>query len=286
MTEMTHFEKAPAKINLSLDVLRKREDGYHDVEMVMTTVDLADRIELNTLEEDRIEVSLWSRYVPNDERNLAYKAAKAFKQKYNINKGVHIKIEKVIPVSAGLGGGSTDAAAVLRGLNRLWNMDIPIEQLAELGSTLGSDIPFCVYGSTGIAKGFGEIIEPLPSPPPFWVVLAKPDIGVSTRTIFQRVKMDEIIHPNTNQVVEALYEKDFNKLCQNIGNSLEAITTGLHPEVLRIKEKMLHAGASGVLMSGSGPTVYGLVEQQSKAQRIYNGMKGFCQEVYLVRLIG
>ncbi|MBS3678625.1 4-(cytidine 5'-diphospho)-2-C-methyl-D-erythritol kinase [Ornithinibacillus massiliensis] len=283
---MTHFEKAPAKINLSLDVLRKREDGYHDVEMVMTTVDLADRIELNTLEEDRIEVSLWSRYVPNDERNLAYKAAKAFKQKYNINKGVHIKIEKVIPVSAGLGGGSTDAAAVLRGLNRLWNMDIPIEQLAELGSTLGSDIPFCVYGSTGIAKGFGEIIEPLPSPPPFWVVLAKPDIGVSTRTIFQRVKMDEIIHPNTNQVVEALYEKDFNKLCQNIGNSLEAITTALHPEVLRIKEKMLHAGASGVLMSGSGPTVYGLVEQQSKAQRIYNGMKGFCQEVYLVRLIG
>lgn len=286
MTEMTHFEKAPAKINLSLDVLRKREDGYHDVEMIMTTVDLADRIELNTLEEDRIEVSLWSRYVPNDERNLAYKAAKAFKQKYNIKKGVHIKIEKVIPVSAGLGGGSTDAAAVLRGLNRLWNMDIPTEQLAELGSTLGSDIPFCVYGSTGIAKGFGEIIEPLPSPPPFWVVLAKPDIGVSTRTIFQRVKMDEIIHPNTNQVMEALYEKDFNKLCQNIGNSLEAITTALHPEVLRIKEKMIQAGASGVLMSGSGPTVYGLVEQQSKAQRIYNGMKGFCQEVYLVRLIG
>lgn len=283
---MTHFEKAPAKINLSLDVLRKREDGYHDVEMIMTTVDLADRIELNTLEEDRIEVSLWSRYVPNDERNLAYKAAKAFKQKYNIKKGVHIKIEKVIPVSAGLGGGSTDAAAVLRGLNRLWNMDIPTKQLAELGSTLGSDIPFCVYGSTGIAKGFGEIIEPLPSPPPFWVVLAKPDIGVSTRTIFQRVKMDEIIHPNTNQVMEALYEKDFNKLCQNIGNSLEAITTALHPEVLRIKEKMIQAGGSGVLMSGSGPTVYGLVEQQSKAQRIYNGMKGFCQEVYLVRLIG
>src|SRR5690606_5928256 len=278
---MTHFEKAPAKINLSLDVLRKREDGYHDVEMIMTTVDLADRIELNTLVEDRIEVSLWSRYVPNDERNLAYKAAQAFKQKYNIKKGVHIKIEKVIPVSAGLGGGSTDAAAVLRGLNQLWNMNIPIDELAKLGSTLGSDIPFCVYGSTGIAKGFGEIVEKLSAPPPLWVILAKPDIGVSTRTIFQRVKVDEISHPNTNGVIEALHEKDFKKLCHNIGNSLEEITASLHPEILRIKEKMRQAGAAGVLMSGSGPTVYGLVEHESKAQRIYNGMKGFCTEVYL-----
>jgi 4-diphosphocytidyl-2-C-methyl-D-erythritol kinase len=283
---MTHFEKAPAKINLTLDVLRKREDSYHDVEMIMTTVDLADRIELNTLAEDRIEVSLWSRYVPNDERNLAYKAAKAFKQKYNITKGVHIKIEKVIPVSAGLGGGSTDAAAVLRGLNQLWNMNIPIEELAALGSTIGSDIPFCVYGSTGIAKGFGEIIERLPSPPPFWVVLAKPDIGVSTKTIFQRVKIDEINHPNTEAVIQALYEKNFTMLCNNIGNSLEAITSSIHPEILRIKEKMRQAGAAGVLMSGSGPTVYGLVEHESKAHRIYNGMKGFCSEVYLVRLIG
>lgn len=286
MTEMTHFEKAPAKINLSLDVLGKRNDGYHDVEMIMTTVDLADRIELNTIQEDRIEVSLWSRYVPNDERNLAYKAAKAFKTKYNITKGVHIKIEKVIPVSAGLGGGSTDAAAVLRGLNKLWEMNIPTAELAALGATLGSDIPFCVYGSTGIAKGYGEIIEPLPSPPPFWVVLAKPDIGVSTRTIFQRVKMDEIIHPNTEGVIEALYNKNFAMLCEMIGNSLEPITISIHPEVQRIKEKMMLAGARGVLMSGSGPTVYGLVEQESKAQRIYNSMKGFCEEVYLVRLIG
>ncbi|GGA70866.1 4-(cytidine 5'-diphospho)-2-C-methyl-D-erythritol kinase [Ornithinibacillus halotolerans] len=283
---MTHFEKAPAKINLSLDVLSKRDDGYHNVEMIMTTVDLADRIELNTIEEDRVEVSLWSRYVPNDERNLAYKAAMAFKKKYNITKGVHIKIEKVIPVSAGLGGGSTDAAAVLRGLNQLWNMNIPIEELAALGSSLGSDIPFCVYGSTGIAKGFGEVIEKLPPPPPFWVVLAKPDIGVSTKTIFGQVNMDEITHPNTQAVIDALFEQDFSKLCANIGNSLERITTSIHPEVLRIKEKMRQAGAPGVLMSGSGPTVYGIVEQHSKAKRIYNSLKGFCPEVYLVRLIG
>ena len=147
---MVCFEKAPAKINLSLDVLDKRPDGYHNVEMVMTTIDLADRIELYALEEDQIKVSLWSRYVPNDERNLAYKAADALKKAYGITKGVHIRIEKNIPVSAGLGGGSTDAAAVLRGLNRMWSLEIPEDELASLGATIGSDIPFCIYGKTAI----------------------------------------------------------------------------------------------------------------------------------------
>ncbi|RDW15300.1 4-(cytidine 5'-diphospho)-2-C-methyl-D-erythritol kinase [Oceanobacillus arenosus] len=283
---MALLEKAPAKINLSLDVLGKRNDGYHNVEMIMTTVDLADRIELSPLEQDKIIISLESRYVPNDERNLAYKAAEIFKKKYGIKMGVHIKIEKNIPVSAGLGGGSTDAAAVLRGMNRLWDLNIPIRELAELGATIGSDISFCVYGNTAIARGYGEQIETLASPPPCWVVLAKPDIGVSTRTIFARVKVDELYHPKTNHILEALMEKDFSKLCNNIGNSLEQITQYLHPEVRHIKEAMRQIGAQGVLMSGSGPTVYGLVEHENKARRIYNGMRGFCEEVYLVRLIG
>ncbi|AXI07539.1 4-(cytidine 5'-diphospho)-2-C-methyl-D-erythritol kinase [Oceanobacillus sp. 143] len=283
---MALLEKAPAKINLSLDVLGKRNDGYHNVEMIMTTIDLADRIELSPLEQDKIIISLESRYVPNDERNLAYKAAEIFKEKYGIKMGVHIKIEKNIPVSAGLGGGSTDAAAVLRGMNRLWNLNIPLKELAELGATIGSDISFCVYGNTAIARGFGEKIEKLDSPPPCWVVLAKPDIGVSTRTIFARVKVDELYHPDTNNILEALTEKDFSKLCRNIGNSLEQITQYLHPEVRQIKEAMRQIGATGVLMSGSGPTVYGLVEHENKARRIYNGMRGFCEEVYLVRLIG
>ncbi|MGJ9460234.1 4-(cytidine 5'-diphospho)-2-C-methyl-D-erythritol kinase [Oceanobacillus sp. CF4.6] len=283
---MTILEKAPAKINLSLDVLRKREDGYHDVEMIMTSIDLADRIELERLGENRIEISLESRYVPNDERNLAYKAADVFKEAYGITEGVHIRIDKNIPVSAGLGGGSTDAAAVLRGLNRLWSLGIPLDELAELGSTIGADVAFCVYGNTAIARGYGEKIESLPSPPSCWIILAKPDIGVSTKTIFGQIDVERLFHPQTSEILKALSERNFDKLCRNIGNSLEDITFSLHPEVMRIKEAMVHAGAAGVLMSGSGPTVYGLVEQQSKATRIYNGMRGFCDEVYLVRLLG
>lgn len=283
---MTILEKAPAKINLSLDILRKREDGYHDVEMIMTTIDFSDRVELFSLPENKIEISLESRYVPNDERNLAYKAAYAFKQKYGITSGVHIRIDKNIPVSAGLGGGSTDAAAVLRGLNRLWSLNIPLSELAALGSTIGADVAFCVYGNTAIARGFGEKIEVLPSPPPCWVVLAKPDIGVSTRTVFGQIDLEKLQHPETKEIIRALEKKDFMSLCDNVGNSLEAITFALHPEVQRIKEVMQQAGANGVLMSGSGPTVYGLVEHQGKATRIYNGMRGFCEEVYLVRLLG
>jgi 4-diphosphocytidyl-2-C-methyl-D-erythritol kinase len=281
------FEKAPAKINLSLDILGKRTDGYHDVEMIMTTIDLADRVKLYTIEQNRIEVSLESRYVPSDERNLAYKAAVAFKRRYGLPFGVHIHIEKNIPVSAGLGGGSTDAAAVLRGLNRLWSLGIPLKELADIGAGIGSDVPFCVYGNTAIATGRGEIIESLATPPSCWVVLAKPDIGVSTKTIFQQVKTEQPLnHPNTLEIVRALSTKDFSRMCANMENALEDVTLKLYPEVKRIKNIMKHMGAPGVLMSGSGPTVYSLVENYSQAKRIYNGMRGFCQEVYLVRLLG
>lgn len=283
---MVLFEKAPAKINLSLDVLRKRDDGYHDVEMVMTTIDLSDRIELHSIEQDEIKVSLESRYVRNDERNLAYKAASILKDKFNIRQGVYIKMEKNIPVSAGLGGGSSDAAAVLRGLNKLWSLNIPLEELALIGLAIGSDVPFCVINTTALVKGRGEMIERLPPPPPCWVILAKPDIGVSTKTIFNRIVVDDLCHPNTNKVICALRNRDLNKLQTYMGNALESITFNVHPEVEHIKKKMTEAGASHVLMSGSGPTLYSLVEHESKAQRIYNGLRGFCKEVYKVRLLG
>lgn len=283
---MAIFEKAPAKINLSLDVLSKRSDGYHNIEMIMTTIDLADRIILNELAEDRVEISLESRYVPSDERNLAYQAASLFKQTYEIHKGVHITIEKNIPVSAGLAGGSADAAAVLKGLNRLWSMQISEEELLKLGAALGTDVPFCICGQTAIVKGRGEIVEPLPSPPPCWVVLAKPDIGVSSRTIFQQIVMGDIVHPQTAKVIKALKENNFEKLCQSLGNALEPLTIKQHPEVEQIKHVLKQAGATAALMSGSGPTVYGLVEHERKARKIYNGMRGFCEEVYYVRLLG
>ncbi|TMN22322.1 4-(cytidine 5'-diphospho)-2-C-methyl-D-erythritol kinase [Lentibacillus cibarius] len=282
---MVFFERAPAKINLSLDVLGKRDDGFHEVKMVMTSVDLADRVELGELHRDVIEVSADSQYVPDDERNLAYKAAAAFKYKYQLKRGVRINIKKNIPVAAGLGGGSSDAAAVLRGLNQMWSIGATSSQLAELGATLGSDVPFCVYGTTALGTGRGEEIRILPSPPVCYVVLAKPDIGVSTRHVFPKVNVNELEHPETETVIRSLEEKNFKKLCGSVGNTLERITFSMHPEVRRLKEKMLTSGVSGAVMSGSGPTVAGFVKHFSKAKRVYNGLRGFCDEVYVVRLL-
>ncbi|MGM8366798.1 4-(cytidine 5'-diphospho)-2-C-methyl-D-erythritol kinase [Virgibacillus sp. W0181] len=283
---MRVFEKAPAKINLSLDVLGKRDDGYHEVEMIMTTIDLYDRIELESLPSNEIQVSVATRYVPSDERNLAYKAAKVMKDWLNIKKGVHIKIKKSIPVAAGLGGGSADAAAVLRGLNRLWNLQLSNKALAGIGIEIGSDVPFCVYNKTALVQGRGEKVTPLPRPPACWVVLAKPDIGVSTTKIFQLLDTVDIVHPQTDNIIQALKFSDFDMLCMYTANVLEQITTELHPEVKEIKQRMVQAGVMGGLMSGSGPTIYGLVKQEKKGQRICNGLRGFCNEVYVVRILG
>ncbi|WP_028781773.1 4-(cytidine 5'-diphospho)-2-C-methyl-D-erythritol kinase [Thalassobacillus devorans] len=280
------YEKAPAKINLSLDVLYKRDDGYHEVEMVMTTIDLADRLTLQLLEEDRIIIESESRFVPNDDRNLAYRAAKLVKDTYNLKAGVRIFIDKNIPVAAGLAGGSSDAAAVLRGVNRLWGLGLDLEELAVLGSSIGSDVSFCVYGGTAIATGRGEQIRELPAPPSCWVVLAKPEIGVSTATVYKKYNGEKAVHPDTEQMIEALEQQDFRRLCDNVGNVLESVTLELHPEVRQIKEQMAQAGADAVLMSGSGPTVFSLARQETRAHRIFNSLKGFCDEVYLVRMLG
>ncbi|WP_062515806.1 4-(cytidine 5'-diphospho)-2-C-methyl-D-erythritol kinase [Halobacillus sp. KGW1] len=283
---MQILEKAPAKINLSLDVLYKRPDGFHEVEMVMTTVDLADRIELTLLSEPVIKVESESRFVPNDERNLAYRAAKLLQDRFKVNKGVNIFIEKNIPVAAGLAGGSSDAAAVLRGVNRMWGLGLSDDELAELGAEIGSDVSFCVYGGTALATGRGEQIRFLPAPPPCWVVLSKPTIGVSTQTVYQGLNVSQAEHPDTEAMVRALQEEDYEGICANVGNTLEGVTLKLHEEVGQIKEQMRQAGADAVLMSGSGPTVFSLVEQDARAQRIYNSLKGFCTEVYMVRMLG
>ncbi|MCM2584468.1 4-(cytidine 5'-diphospho)-2-C-methyl-D-erythritol kinase, partial [Bacillus stercoris] len=171
---MRILEKAPAKINLSLDVHGKRPDGYHEVEMVMTTIDLADRLELTELDKDEIRVSSHNRFVPDDQRNLAYQAAKLLKTRFGIQKGVSIVITKAIPVAAGLAGGSSDAAATLRGLNRLWKLNLTLDELAELGAEIGSDVSFCVHGGTALATGRGEKLKHIATPPHCWVILAKP----------------------------------------------------------------------------------------------------------------
>ncbi|MED1558753.1 4-(cytidine 5'-diphospho)-2-C-methyl-D-erythritol kinase [Bacillus paramycoides] len=278
--------KAPAKINLSLDVLGKRQDGYHEVKMIMTTIDLADRLELTELVEDRIEILSHNRYVPDDQRNLAYQAAKLLKENFNVKKGVSITIEKTIPVAAGLAGGSSDAAATLRGLNKLWNLGLTIDELAGLGAEIGSDVSFCVYGGTAIATGRGEKIEHIKTPPSCWVILAKPHIGVSTADVYGNLKLNRVTHPNVDKMVEVINHGDYKGICDTVGNVLEDVTFAMHPEVARIKAQMKRFGADAVLMSGSGPTVFGLVHHDSRMHRIYNGLKGFCEQVYAVRLLG
>ncbi|MCX3307357.1 4-(cytidine 5'-diphospho)-2-C-methyl-D-erythritol kinase [Bacillus sp. NEAU-CP5] len=283
---MRILEKAPAKINLSLDVTSKRPDGYHEVEMIMTTIDLADRIELTELPENVIRVASHNRFVPDDQRNLAYQAAKLLKERFQIKKGVSIMITKVIPVAAGLAGGSSDAAATLRGLNRLWDLKLSVEELAELGAEIGSDVSFCVYGGTALATGRGEKIRHISAPPHCWVVLAKPTIGVSTAEVYRRLNLQQVRHPDVQAMIDAIEEKSFQKVCGQLGNVLESVTLSLHPEVAMIKNQMKRFGADAVLMSGSGPTVFGLVQYESKVQRIYNGLRGFCDQVYAVRMIG
>lgn len=278
--------KAPAKINLALDVLHKRSDGYHEVEMIMTTIDLADRVELSLLDQDKIHILSHNRYVPDDQRNLAFQAAQLLKDRFNVKKGVLISIEKTIPVAAGLAGGSSDAAATLRGLNRLWDLGLTIDELAELGSEIGSDVSFCVYGGTALAKGRGEMITELPAPPTCWVILAKPFIGVSTAEVYRRLDVNEMAHPNIPGMIEAINEHDYQKVCKNVGNVLEEVTLNLHPEVALIKEQMKRFGADAVLMSGSGPTVFGIVQHDSRMHRIYNGLRGFCDQVFAVRMLG
>ncbi|HDT7699154.1 TPA: 4-(cytidine 5'-diphospho)-2-C-methyl-D-erythritol kinase [Enterococcus faecium] len=283
---MKIYEKAPAKINLMLDVLHKRSDGYHEVEMIMTMVDLADRIEMSEIKRDTIMISSQAGYIPLDEKNLAFQAAKLVKERYDVKKGVYIHLDKKIPVAAGLAGGSSDAAATLRGLNKLWGLGISDEELRLLGAELGSDVPFCITGGTALATGRGEMLKQLPNPPQCWVVLAKPPINVSTAEVYGRVRSDQIEnHPSAIRMENAIRNQSFAAVCKELGNVLEDVTLKLHPEVGQLKEAMIKLGADGVLMSGSGPTVFGLVSKESKVPRIYNGLRGFCKEVYAVRLL-
>ncbi|MGX7420607.1 4-(cytidine 5'-diphospho)-2-C-methyl-D-erythritol kinase [Carnobacterium gallinarum] len=278
-------EKAPAKINLTLDALYKREDGYHELEMVMTSVDLADRVTVRSIEENKIVIRTNSGVLPLDRRNHAYQAARLMKKTFEIDTGVEIMIEKNIPIAAGLAGGSSDAAATLRGLNKLWKLNLSLDEVAVLGEQVGSDVPFCVYGRTALVTGRGEKIQPLGEIPQCWVVLVKPRVGVSTGTVFNVLSFDDLVHPDTAGMVQAIKEQDYVKMTQSVGNVLEHVTIERHPDIERIKTKMLTFGADAALMSGSGPTIFALCSKYSRAQRVYNGLKGFCKEVYLVRTL-
>lgn len=280
------YETAPAKINFTLDTLFKRNDGYHEIEMIMTTVDLNDRLTFHKRKDRKIVVEIEHNYVPSNHKNLAYRAPQLFIEQYQLKQGVTISIDKEIPVSAGLAGGSADARRTLRGLNRLFDVGASLEELALLGSKIGTDIPFCIYNKTALCTGRGEKIEFLNKPPSAWVILAKPNLGISSPDIFKLINLDKRYDVHTKMCYEALENRDYQQLCQSLSNRLEPISVSKHPQIDKLKNNMLKSGADGALMSGSGPTVYGLARKESQAKNIYNAVNGCCNEVYLVRLLG
>ncbi|WP_414054676.1 4-(cytidine 5'-diphospho)-2-C-methyl-D-erythritol kinase [Macrococcus equi] len=281
------YENASAKINLTLDTLYKREDGYHEVEMIMTTVDLYDRLTLEKRKDKQIVLKVEHLYVPNDNRNLAYKAAKIMMEKYNLDCGVTITLDKTIPIAAGLAGGSSDAAATFRGINRLFELGLSLDTLAEHAAEIGSDISFCVHGRTSLCTGRGEKLQHLPKPPACWVVLAKPDISVSTQEVYGALdlsKPHEAI--NSEACAQAIEAGDYNEMIRHLGNRLESVTIEMHPIIQTLKDTMIKAGADTAMMSGSGPTVYGLAAKERQAKNVVNALKGCCKEVYMVRMLG
>ncbi len=279
------MEKAPAKINLGLDILGKRPDGLHELAMVMTSIDLADRLYLEEIPEDKIIIETNKAFLPTDKKNHVYEARELVKERFDIKEGLRVKIHKEIPVAAGLGGGSTDSAAALRAVNRLWNLGLSVEELAQLGAEVGSDVPYCVYGTTSLVEGFGEKVTPIAPMPQCWVVVVKPRMSVSTRTIFAKIVMEDLYHPDIPALVSAIEENDYQKMTENLGNSMEVVTIKKHPVIQQLKDRMLKYGADAAMMSGSGPTVYALCHKYSRAKHVVNALKGFCEEVYLVRTL-
>ncbi|QLK85291.1 4-(cytidine 5'-diphospho)-2-C-methyl-D-erythritol kinase [Staphylococcus sp. 17KM0847] len=280
------YETAPAKINLTLDTLFKRDDGYHEVEMIMTTIDLNDRLSFQKRRDHKIILNVDETFIPSDERNLAYRAALLMKETYGIKQGVTITLDKNIPVSAGLAGGSSDAAATFRGLNRLFDLGLSLDDLSTLSAEIGSDVPFCIYGTTALCRGRGEEIELLKRPPSAWVIVAKPQTGLSTPEVYGGLDLTKPYKVHTQSCLEAIECEDYDGVCRSLSNRLEPVSMHLQPEIKKIKANMLNSGADGALMSGSGPTVYGFAQRERQARHIYNAVSGCCNDVYLVRTLG
>ncbi|WP_283679317.1 4-(cytidine 5'-diphospho)-2-C-methyl-D-erythritol kinase [Lentilactobacillus sp. Marseille-Q4993] len=277
--------RAPAKLNLGLDAIIDSDEKTIQWNMVMTSITLCDYVSLEITNDHKISVLSDSGFLPEDNHNLAYQAAKIFFATSGIKSGVNIEIEKHIPVAAGLGGGSSDAAAVLRGLNQIFKTGYSLEKLALMGLKIDADVPYCVYGKTAHMTGKGEIIKPLGSLPSMWLVLAKPNISVSTPRVVRQLFKQEVDHPDIDALLDAVRKGSLQGIVNNLGNSLETITSTRNRQVQIIKERLVKYGADGALMTGSGPTVFGICRQQSRAKRVYNSISGFCDEVYLVQIM-
>ena len=278
--------KARAKINLGLDVVRKREDGYHEVRMIMQMINLYDKITLRQRTEPGIIVSTNLSYLPVNEDNLVYRAAKLLMDEFQVSGGLEIVLQKYIPVAAGMAGGSSDAAAVMVGVNRMFHLGLSKKQLMERGVKIGADVPFCIMRGTALAEGIGEKLTTLPAMPHCSLVIAKPKVHVSTKFVYGNLKADEITeHPDIDGQVQALRDNDLEQIVAKMGNVLETVTIPAYPVIDKIKQTMIRHGAMGAMMSGSGPTVFGVFEREEQAKEVCRLLKqeGSAKQIYLVR---
>ena len=263
-----------AKIKLGLDVLGVLPNGYHTLKMIMQTISLYDTLCFEKTEGSKIELRTNLPYLPTDQNNLIYKAISLFREKYGITDGIKCTVTKRIPVAAGLAGGSGNAAAALKAMDALFDTRLSAKDLSELGLKLGADVPYCLMGGTALAEGIGEVLTPLPAPPKAKVLLVKPKVSVSTKEVYTSLNLnDDTKHPDIDACIEAIKAGSLKSLCQNLGNVLEDVTVKLHPCIADIKIKMLENGADGSLMSGSGPSVFGLFGDEEKAENAYNLFK-------------
>ena len=279
--------KALAKINLGLDVVRRREDGYHEVRMIMQTIHLYDKLDIQKTKEEGITIISNLSYVPTNENNLVYKAGKLLMDEFDIKEGVSVHLQKRIPVAAGMAGGSSDAAAMLYGMNEMFGLGLTRQQLMDRGVKIGADVPYCLMRGTALAEGIGEKLTSLPPMVKCPVLIAKPQISVSTKFVYENLKLDEtMIHPDIDQLVTDIKNKDLHAIAGHMGNVLETVTIPEYPIIAEIKEQMMKSGAINSMMSGSGPTVFGLFEDEEVAKKAYDDMvaSGLAKQIYLTSI--
>lgn len=279
--------KALAKINLGLDVVRRREDGYHEVRMIMQTIHLFDQLSIEKSRESGIHISTNLSFLPVNENNLVYKAGMLLMDEFHITEGVDVNLVKRIPVAAGMAGGSTDAAAMLYGLNQMFDLGLSRQELMDRGVKIGADVPYCLMRGTALAEGIGEDLTQLPPMVKCPVLIAKPQISVSTKFVYQNLKLDEnTIHPDIDQLQKDIIAKDLDAVASHMGNVLETVTIPEYPIIADIKEQMMHSGAVNAMMSGSGPTVFGLFKDKETAEKAAEDMRqsGLAKQVFVTSI--
>ena len=284
MTRDQTSQKAYAKINIGLDVLRRRSDGYHEVRMIMQTVDLCDDLLFEKTQQPGIVLKTNNDELPVNGDNLICKAAALLFRERGIKEGVKITLTKRIPIAAGMAGGSSDAAATMRGLNELFDMGYSMRELQALGVTLGADIPYCLVGGTMLSEGIGEILTPLPAPPVCHLVVAKPDINVSTGFVYGNLHADTLTeHPDIDGMIAALKTGSLQGITDRLGNVLETVTVKEYPVIEELKELLRRKGAANALMSGSGPTVFGIFVNREEAEKAASAIKehGLAEQIYV-----